>query len=248
MPLTFSRFSELQIWGFSRLEKLAIQTHAIEFRSSKRKEPMHRALFIITQALFAIIRCFSLWGFKTPAIYSLFFKTSEEEGWLSSRGWLIQKFGARFLALCHLRLFSIILIMFYYNNKENQWLRWLVRLLAGVGTWVRFPGPLVYFMIFSLTYSYAVCHPMVHHAASPSSLPCAQKPPSNGQVTHSTIHPQSTICRRAGKVKGALIQWAKNAPNKPLNWVKPPMFAFSFSLFCSFLLFVFIILIVYLIP
>ena len=60
--------------------------------------------------------------------------------------------------------FSLIIIIVYYNIKESQWLRWLVCLLAGIGTWVRFPGPLAYFIIFSLTYSYAACPSGIYHA------------------------------------------------------------------------------------
>ena len=71
--------------------------------------------------------------------------------------------------------FSLIIIIVYYNIKETQWLSWLVRWHAGIGTWVRFPGPPYFFHNFSCNMFLRSASSRDHHTTPSPGLPRAQK-------------------------------------------------------------------------
>lgn len=91
--------------------------------------------------------------------------------------------SAFFWVLQYNTCFSHILFTFHNNNKSARWLRWLMRWLAGTGTWVRFPGPLIYFIIFTLTCS------------------------SVALIQRNTMHPNACACQVSQRINPMARTW-----------------------------------------
>ena len=134
-----------------------------------------------------------------------------------------------------------MLFVFHPIFKTRKQLRWLDIRLANAGTWVRFPGPLSYFMIFSITCFHAALHPrftirlhllachicmMIHLKAMDGGPPC----------TSVNAHAHALESQT-----GFLMQWAKNAPKNLLYGPDTPMVCIMFTFYLIFLLILLIV-------
>ena len=140
------------------------------------------------------------------------------------------KSGRACFVLLHIVWFPNILFVDYYTNKGVQLAQWMVRWLATIGTWVRFPGPPKTFISFL---NMIICrlprefHHVLQTSAchvSWSSNPMARmKGPSYISVNHAHV----TIKSQPGQA--SVGQNCLENTSKRVN--KPPMFAFLFSIF-----------------
>ena len=134
---------------------------------------------------------------------------------------------------CFLPITFVFLIYYLYSVVLTKMLSSSVgerRLLQALGPGFDSQVPHL-FNAFFLNVLLCSFHSQDHHASSPSKLATRQGDPSNGQITHSTIHPQSTICKRAGKVKKGLILIGPNCLHIPPLRARYP----SYGLHISFL-------------
>ena len=130
-------------------------------------------------------------------------------------------------ALCCLMLFAC-----QFLNKARAQLTWQRMYLVNVGTWVRFPGPLAYFIFFPLIYSYAACPSVIHHMLSSMACQVAMSvhPMAKNQSPWST--PVNACAWDLKSQRGSNIQWAKMLPMHLHNWPENPLwFAFFFFFF-----------------
>ena len=94
-------------------------------------------------------------GVKNPH-YLFAFLQVQRRGWRRGVPWLVRsKIWRAFCCFQHMRCFSYIIFIAYYNYKSRRLAQWIMRCLATIGTWVRFPGPPNICFIFFIMYSYA---------------------------------------------------------------------------------------------
>ena len=154
------------------MEKLNHKTWTIRLVTFIRTDSIYRAQFMSNGVLFAIFTCTIQWGFKTPAILSLFFRskrTSGEEDDLSQCDRAIQ-ISARFLINSISVFVFYMLIVIHYYYKVTKQLSWWNVVLASLGTWVRLPGPLPfsYYFVFHIPTQRAFQGaPYIHYPSVP---------------------------------------------------------------------------------
>ena len=95
--------------------------HMVETAGTRRTQLDHRAIFIFSVGLFAIIGRSALWGLKTPAIYLLFCRFSEEDGDVLIPGWLIQIKCALVLCFSIFINFYILYFLLIHITKRAKW-------------------------------------------------------------------------------------------------------------------------------
>ena len=139
-----------------------------------------------------------------------------------------------FIALHHQLYFLIINFVFHYIIKVRKQHNWQSTSMVNAGTWVRFPGPPIYFILFLVTCFYAafIQRSIIHPTPWRATCPQGSIQRSGSGVYH--MH-QSAVPHTRQESQHGLAFHGPNCLHMPPNWVrKPPMFALSSLFFFLF--------------
>ena len=145
------------------------------------------------------------------------------------------KYWCAFLCSDHQPLFSYIIFSIHYINKYAQQLSWWLRWLAGIGTWVRFPGPPYFSIILVVTCSGEISLQWSTMCAYDCACQVSRKSHSKVRMWRFIMHASQPFHTQFLKVKKGFIIGPKMLQTYLQIGSATPMV-------CIFLLFILIIL------
>ena len=112
---------------------------------------------------------------------------------------------------------------------------WWVMCPSSIGTWVRFPGPPLYSILFCSIYFHAVLHQGITMQPQISACHAPKNSNPKARMDSPPWTPVNTSTRKSEKSNKAWILGPNYCKSNSSIWVNTPYVCISFSLFFSFI-------------